>query len=946
MRFATSAKHSSSIVLLALVLGALCIVLSPSCSRDNGRSDPHRILYRLPDVWIEHLRSADEETLAAFVFESGFRTACGLNTLFTDTLTELIEENRYEDIQVLFETWRRLAGSLESQFHFGQTSDHIDYLAGLSTAELRLNMKLRSARIATDSSHVLTDRERLEKYHGFLDTYTMLGDRQTAAVCKSRLSSLYEAVGDYDSKMQYLRIALSNFRELEMNLMYCQLVGELGGILRSQGHVDSMVFYYSRGDSVARHNRMPEQAARFCDFYASHYKRTGRLSVAHDLHTEALELCREFKAGCAELRFLISSMMFHSELGCWDIVERLLKRSRIVQRECAQTTRKTSDVYKLKHLILDLIEARLNMSRRDVPAANRQFAGLVARMDEMVLDYSYRAEVPRALYYWAAGLLENNRPRDALDIAIRGLARSERFSIADWSAKNALLLAEIHYELGNDSDAEVALDKFDEWSVGEEERLRRELLDRNALRVRIRYRTAGTHDAIASLIDALNQLIRAAGNMDASIQSYLWLDECDGLRALLREFTVGDAELGYGAELVWRDLYRATGRSDGTSEITSLETLRDKAVAARARVARSEAIHCLYTPHRDDWVRWTVSSEGIRRDVIDVDRAHLKRLVDECRVMLSSREQSTMLVSLEANLQKLGRLLLPPEVVIRHGANSSGPILITAEGFLSLIPFEAFGVPGTDQYVPLIQNHDVAYIRYFDSPTKRTASRPGVIVVNSRPSETLQRRYPLQKELKEARLEGETIAALSPDAVRLFDEEARKSDLRTVWDDAAFAYFATHTIQDPQVPYLFLIPLAEPVGVSAPDETYLDVTDIREADLGGCELVALSGCSSGLPYMEADKTGPSLGDAFLDSGAGAVIQTFWDVRDDEAREFMTSYIRDWNGLGPDKIKALSETRREFLSGPSGVQHPSRWASYSIKLARLPLESMFEVKKSP
>ena len=220
-------------------------------------------------------------------------------------------------------------------------------------------------------------------------------------------------------------------------------------------------------------------------------------------------------------------------------------------------------------------------------------------------------------------------------------------------------------------------------------------------------------------------------------------------------------------------------------------------------------------------------------------------------------------------------------------------------------------------------------------PAGGPETAPGVILANAKPSTGLLKRYPFQPVLEEVMAEGESAASLYPDARFLAGESASKSHLLSIWENASFIYMAAHMLRDPQVPYLMLIPLAAPGESSVvPDAAYLDVTDIRAADFSRCHTVILSGCSSGAPYQDARISGPSLGDAFLDSGAGEVVHTFWDVPDSETRRFMTAYMRAWRGPGYSSIHALCNVRREAFLSSKHARHPFGWASYSIKVGRL------------
>jgi CHAT domain-containing protein len=209
-----------------------------------------------------------------------------------------------------------------------------------------------------------------------------------------------------------------------------------------------------------------------------------------------------------------------------------------------------------------------------------------------------------------------------------------------------------------------------------------------------------------------------------------------------------------------------------------------------------------------------------------------------------------------------------------------------------------------------------------------------VILFNAATSRELGRRYLFHKKLKEAQEEAEAVVALDATAHVLEGKSATKPRLLSLWEDASYLYMATHTFRNPQIPYLMLIPLAPTRDSVAPDAAYLDVTDIRAADFSKCSIVVLSGCSSGAPYVEAGTAGPGLGDVFLDAGAAAVVQSFWDVRDDDAKELMTSFIRLWNDPESSVIHSLCEARRKTMQSPAGVRHPFRWAAYAVKIGSL------------
>ncbi len=173
-----------------------------------------------------------------------------------------------------------------------------------------------------------------------------------------------------------------------------------------------------------------------------------------------------------------------------------------------------------------------------------------------------------------------------------------------------------------------------------------------------------------------------------------------------------------------------------------------------------------------------------------------------------------------------------------------------------------------------------------------------------------------------------------PNTRRPTSENATRTALFGVWEQAPFVYVAAHFIRDPELPYLTFLPLTQAPGSPRIEESYLDVDDIRTADLRRCRLVVLSGCASGAPYVTAGKAAPGLGDALVDAGALAVVDTFWRVRDDEAARLMQGFIQEWAADGQPPELALPAAQRAYLHGPRGARHPFTWAAYAVRLGRL------------
>jgi CHAT domain-containing protein len=213
-------------------------------------------------------------------------------------------------------------------------------------------------------------------------------------------------------------------------------------------------------------------------------------------------------------------------------------------------------------------------------------------------------------------------------------------------------------------------------------------------------------------------------------------------------------------------------------------------------------------------------------------------------------------------------------------------------------------------------------------------------------SAPVRRRFAIATRLDQAVAEARLAATLWPDARLLTGAEAEKSAVLEAWRQAPCILIAAHLVRAPDPPFLGFIPLAanrhgtverleEPYTGSPADlDDSLDPGDVRALDLSGCDLVVLSACASGAPDLSAKRVAPSFGDAFLDAGARATLQTLWPVADDQARAFVTGFLRASAG-GLDPVRALGETRRAALADAEGRRHPSVWAAWSVGIVGFP-----------
>jgi hypothetical protein len=336
----------------------------------------------------------------------------------------------------------------------------------------------------------------------------------------------------------------------------------------------------------------------------------------------------------------------------------------------------------------------------------------------------------------------------------------------------------------------------------------------------------------------------------------------------------------------------------------------------------------------DDRVRrWSASSAGITTDVLAMSVGDLRRLVAITVAELASDPgdpDAPLSPLLAANLRELGRELLSTSRPETMGGLDN--VLVSADEFLMLLPFEALDTGGPG-YTPLLSRCNVGYLRYSGETYDVRGRSRQLLLVDPGDADDLRRFALSRQNLEAARVEGTTVAEYFPEIDILSGARANKAELFSRLGNAQLFYVATHVIRDPDAPFLSFLPLATPSTPAPPEAGRLDVGDVREANLRGCPLVVLSGCSSGAAYVATASLGPSLGDAFLDAGAGAVVQTFWAVRDEAALTLMREFLRGWRKNGQSPFVALTEARRSLMVGDNGIRHPFSWAAYSIKLRR-------------
>ena len=937
------------------LVGAVALVLSCATGEEETLK---RMAPGLSGEFVEHL--VNDESFASYAGEVGEAALHEAYILLRESIPLDGPDSYGEAAGRVLPSMQKIAFALDSEYGLPWVRKECRVLASAERGIPYRKLHIAQQEIYNDPA--LSTVEKLEALLHLLPQTDSPDLALLRPSFKYPISTLYSSLNDGENYLRYLRAALSDARELEGHGWVCQLLGVLGTHYITTQDLDSMSVCWDEALDIAVRHKLAQQAARIYSFYAWHYAGEGRLSLAHELFNEAQEVCRKYRGGYFEIRYIQNAMEFQADLGSWEIVDRLYKRVRVLERQyfASPGSLPTADLrhmYRTFKVGADMFEARLLMEKGDVDGANQLYADMRASVRQIRGRIGY----PQYLFYWAEGLVGNGRDAEALPLIREGMVDCRANYLPWLAAEFALLGARAELSLGQYDKALRFLDEFDELHAesGDDrrKRLRREWSLEEEVRARVYLAMRDRGSADAALENGLERLEASLATLDRGAQGYLWLSRCEDFRRLLSELTADDPVSSYGAELYWRSLYRHLGgydrrtgsqlwtiaRRNAGATANIYDHLGSLASEASGRVAAAGCIHLVYEVGGVAIRRWTVDENGIRAEVLDAEAERVREQVSDVWLQLSTDPgdaDAPITPSLVSGLHTLARDLLPV-TVLEAAASGAGErpgklLLISGDGYLSKIPFEALNVGDESRYRPLLESRDVAYLRRAGGPVAAPGSvpGPGVILVTDNIPPRLRDRYPLAGELKEALAEGRAVAELNPAATFLYGASATKSNLMLRWKDARFVYLAAHVLRDPEVPYLALIPMSTAGERPGPDAAYLDISDIRSQSLDACEIVVLSGCSSGAPYLASRSAAPSLGDVFLDAGAGAVVQTFWAVADQDARRLMTSWVGTWETGGMPGVKGLSDVRRARLHGPGGIRHPFGWASWSIKLERI------------
>ena len=264
-----------------------------------------------------------------------------------------------------------------------------------------------------------------------------------------------------------------------------------------------------------------------------------------------------------------------------------------------------------------------------------------------------------------------------------------------------------------------------------------------------------------------------------------------------------------------------------------------------------------------------------------------------------SRFSGQLCRAIEANLDNLYADLIAP---IRSRLHCER-LAIVPHGFLHQLPFHALSNRGT----PLLEEFDI----FFAPSASILAWLLRKPITTADQSLVMGVADPLAPQIEQ---EATTVAAALANSHLFTGEAASLENLRSFAPASRYIHIAAHGYFHQENPTFSSIRL----GDSA--VTLMDLYQLKLS----AELVALSGCGTGLNVVVAGDELLGLVRGLLQAGAHSMLVSLWDVHDASTTEFMNLFYKNLASM--TKCQALRVAALEIRKNRV---HPYYWAPFVL-----------------
>lgn len=913
-------------IAIPILLLAGALLVSPGCFRGD---DLDRYAPDLDDDIRTLLRTDDDERFLEMAEHMGEpRLTAGWHQLIMSTT-----EGVPGALEAIRPHAERLADATERILGTPFRRHNLDVLSRIAPADLAAWttewQRLRSVYADAD----LPDSVKVSELVAAFSEVERLGMDWYATALNEMLARIHTNQGQPGMTRARLETALADARRTGDAWTSCQILGALAEFHDRSGRPDSTAICLDMAQGIADRARLAYQAARIRAFRSAYLSQSGRIGAAYLMLREARDECRRLKGGGLELRWLLAEIDFLDRMGCWTMIEDLVAEGEILGDR---------PPYHLEPFQRDYLQWKLQLAKgRSLFASGSRGDALrvMERLAGSVQPRPIHENYASVHHEYAGMLLESGRHGEALDRASAGLAHSRDNNLPFMAARFELLLARIAVTAGRYDGAESHLAALDDAEAG----IRPGDIAKSAeaADLRLRIALARPHDgrATAALADAFATLDHALRCSDHTVTTYLALDRFDALRWTIHGIIAHDPALGVAFENRWRALIaRHVAPGDAppppVADTDPVSWIRswvrgdehagfvDRALAA-SRDAGTRTVLLAYLVTDVGAVRWSVADGAVERGSVTTGSADLRTLTADL-LSTASRHPGDAEAPLPSDTElvagALARALLPASVL----DDPPDRLMVMADDVLESLPF---GILSLTDGRRLGDATDLVKLRY-DGCGTATAPASPLVVANPTIDMDVRRHLSGLSDLPGAEAEGRTVVNAWPGSHLLAGRAADKARVLRGAEDASRLYFASHVVSRAESPFLKCIPLVSSSGRGRFEDSILEMSDILALDLSGCELVVLSGCSSGTPYVTGARTAPAFGDVFLDAGARSAVQTLWRVDDEAIVPVMEAFVEDvaddagvWN-----LARALRRAREPLMRGTGATAHPYWWGS--------------------
>ena len=163
--------------------------------------------------------------------------------------------------------------------------------------------------------------------------------------------------------------------------------------------------------------------------------------------------------------------------------------------------------------------------------------------------------------------------------------------------------------------------------------------------------------------------------------------------------------------------------------------------------------------------------------------------------------------------------------------------------------------------------------------------------------------------------EVDAVAKVIPEPRVLWGSEATEQALNKYGPTSRFIHIASHGCFRQDSPMFSSIRLAD---------SYLSLYDLYRTNLP-VDLLTLSGCVTGLDFVDEGDELICLTRGLLYAGARSLLLSLWDVDDRSTSELMLEFYRELT-VQPRKADAL---RKAMLRLRERYRHPYYWAPFKL-----------------